>query len=59
MLTELYTVEMILFEPKNHRNTFVVFSLQWKGLMNVGSKDEGMDNLSVSEKGVHTMSHVR
>lgn len=54
MLTELYTVE-----PKNHRKTFVVFSLQWKGLMNVGSKDEGMDNLSVSEKGVHTMSHVR
>ena len=28
-------------------------------LMNVGSKDEGMDNLSVSDKGVHTMSHVQ
>ena len=59
MFTELFTVEILISEPKNHRNTFVVFSLQWKGLMNVGSKDEGMDNLSVSEKGVHTMSHVR
>ena len=52
---------LLFYEPQNFRNMFVDSSLfaTIKGLMNVGSKDEGMDNLSVSDKGVHTMSHVQ